>query len=118
MNEIREHTKLQLLPPTPNPFPFSSPQAMRNKYVAPGVSIYYYVVEWESAKLSWDDFRGSVLGPTDPATGPDGCLRGVIYKQWKVCAGLRFCFCVVWFVIEDDETVQQKKTQPAFPSIF
>jgi len=57
--------------------------AMRNKYVAPGVSIYYYVVEWESAKLSWDDFRGSVLGPTDPATGPDGCLRGVIYKQWK-----------------------------------
>lgn len=57
--------------------------AMRNKYVAPGVSIYYFVVEWESAKLSWEDFRGSVLGPTDPATGPEGCLRGVIYKQWK-----------------------------------
>lgn len=57
--------------------------AMRNKYVAPGVSIYYYLVEWESDKLSWEDFRGSVLGPTDPATGPDGCLRGVIYKQWQ-----------------------------------
>jgi len=63
--------------------------AMRNKYVATGVSIYYYVVEWEAAKLSWDAFRGSVLGPTDPATGPDGCLRGIIFKQWKEL-GLQF----------------------------
>lgn len=63
--------------------------AMRNKYVAPGVSIYYYVVEWDSAKLSWEDFRGNVLGPTDPATGPDGCLRGIIYKEWQ-SLGLEF----------------------------
>jgi nucleoside diphosphate kinase len=57
--------------------------AMRNKYVAPGTGIYYYVVEWESSKLSWEDFRGSVLGPTDPATGPEGCLRGLIYQNWE-----------------------------------
>jgi nucleoside diphosphate kinase len=57
--------------------------AMRNKYVAPGVSIYYYVVEWDGNKLSWEEFRGSVLGPTDPKTGPKDCLRGIIYCQWK-----------------------------------
>jgi len=57
--------------------------AMRNKYVAPGVSIYFYVVEWESDKLSWENFRGSVLGPTDPSTGPAGSLRGLVYRQWQ-----------------------------------
>jgi len=57
--------------------------AMRNKYVAPGVSIYYYVVEWESDKLSWEDFRGAVLGPTDPVSAPEDSLRGLIYKNWQ-----------------------------------
>ena len=42
--------------------------AMREKYTKPGTSIYYYLVEWDPAKLSWEDFRGKVLGATDPAT--------------------------------------------------
>lgn len=63
--------------------------AMRNKYVAPGSSIYYYVVEWDANKLSWEDFRGKVLGPTKPSDGPDGCLRGVIYRNWQ-SLGLNF----------------------------
>lgn len=57
--------------------------AMRNKYVAPGSSIYYYVIEWESNKLSWEDFRGAVLGPTDPATAPKDSLRGLVYSKWQ-----------------------------------
>lgn len=56
--------------------------SMRSKFVEPGTSIYYYVVEWDS-KLSWQDFRSKILGPTDPATAPAESLRGMILKQWK-----------------------------------
>jgi len=57
--------------------------SMRNKFTAPGLSIYYYTVEWEQSALSWEDFRGQVLGPTDPAEAPEGALRGVIAKDWE-----------------------------------
>lgn len=57
--------------------------AMRSKFVAPGCSIYYYVVEWDSATTSWEDFRGKVLGPTDPATAPEGSLRALIAGKWE-----------------------------------
>lgn len=57
--------------------------AMRSKFVAPGTSIYYYLVEWEKEDCSWADFRGKVLGPTDPADAPADSLRGMIAKQWK-----------------------------------
>jgi nucleoside diphosphate kinase len=57
--------------------------SMRNKFTAPGLSIYYYVVEWEESKLSWADFRGTVLGPTDPVEAPPNSLRGQIFKGWK-----------------------------------
>jgi len=56
---------------------------MRNDYVKPGAEIYYYVVEWDSRKLAWEDFRGEVLGPTDPADAPKDSLRGMILKDWK-----------------------------------
>jgi len=56
---------------------------MRSKFVAPGAAIYYYVVEWDPLDLSWADFRGKVLGPTDPAKAPEGSLRGLLYKNWK-----------------------------------
>lgn len=55
---------------------------MRSKFVAPGASIYYYVVEWDS-KLEWADFRAKVLGPTDPSTAPKDSLRGNILANWK-----------------------------------
>jgi len=56
--------------------------SMRSKFVAPGAEIHYYVVEWDS-KLKWEDFRGTVLGPTDPATAPKESLRGAILAKWK-----------------------------------
>lgn len=56
---------------------------MRNDYVKPGVSIYYYVVEWDSRKLAWEDFRGKVLGPTDPADAPTDSMRGLFYSNWS-----------------------------------
>jgi len=57
--------------------------SMRNKFTAPGLSIYYYSVEWDSDALSWADFRGKVLGPTDPTEAPEDSGRGMILKQWQ-----------------------------------
>ena len=57
--------------------------SMRSKFVTEGVSIYYYTVEWESKQCSWEDFRGSVLGPTDPETAPADSLRGKIFSDWE-----------------------------------
>ena len=38
---------------------------------------------WDPAVLSWEDFRGKVLGATDPATAADGAVRKEIFKDWK-----------------------------------
>jgi len=57
--------------------------AMRSKFTKPGTEIHYYTVEWDPAVLSWSDFRGEVLGPTDPAEAPAGSLRGQILAKWK-----------------------------------
>lgn len=56
---------------------------MRSKFTAPGESIHYYTVEWDEAKLSWEDFRGKVLGPTDPKDAPADSLRGKVLSDWK-----------------------------------
>uniref|UniRef100_A0A7S2SSL9 adenine phosphoribosyltransferase n=1 Tax=Rhizochromulina marina TaxID=1034831 RepID=A0A7S2SSL9_9STRA len=57
--------------------------SMRSKFTAPGASIYYYVVDWDSAALSWADFRGQLLGPTDPSEAPADSLRGQIASRWQ-----------------------------------
>lgn len=57
--------------------------AMRAKFVTPGTSIYYYVVDFDPQSMSWEDFRGKALGPTDPATAPADSLRGLIAAKWK-----------------------------------
>jgi len=56
---------------------------MRSAFTAPGKSIHYYTVEWDPAKLSWEDFRGKVLGPTDPKEAPADSLRGEILAKWR-----------------------------------
>lgn len=56
---------------------------MRTKYTAPGLSIYYYSIEWDADALSWADFRGKCLGPTDPTEGPRDSARGQIYEKWE-----------------------------------
>ena len=57
--------------------------SMRSKFVAEGVSIYYYMVDWESSACAWEDFRGKVLGPTDPEAAPTDSLHGAILAQWE-----------------------------------
>merc|ERR1712176_1222417 len=57
--------------------------SMRSKFTAPGEKIRYYTVEWDENELSWEDFRGKVLGPTDPKDAPADSLRGEIFANWK-----------------------------------
>jgi len=56
---------------------------MRAGFVKPDTCIYYYVVEWDTKDLSWADFRGKVLGPTDPADAPKDSLRGGALADWQ-----------------------------------
>lgn len=45
--------------------------------------LFYYCVEWDDSTCSWNNFRSSVLGPTDPADAPADSLRGLIAARWK-----------------------------------
>ena len=56
---------------------------MRGKFTAPGTAIHYYVVEFDPANLKWADFRGKVLGPTDPSQAPADSLRGTLFSDWE-----------------------------------
>lgn len=53
---------------------------MRSKFVG-DVSIHCYEVQWEPKKLSWESFRGELLGPTDPAECPAGSIRKAILDE-------------------------------------
>jgi len=55
---------------------------MRSKFVGEGVSIHCYEVEWDPKDLSWDSFRGELLGPTDPKECPEGSIRRSILDNY------------------------------------
>jgi len=56
--------------------------SMREKYTRSGASIHYLTVEWDESTLSWADFRGKVLGATDPATAVVGSARRDVFDAW------------------------------------
>jgi len=57
--------------------------SMRSKFVGEGISIHTFEVQWDSSKLSWEDFRGKLLGPTDPADAPEGSIRKAVLDNYK-----------------------------------
>jgi len=52
-------------------------------YCNPGEKIQWYTVQWPTDTLSWEDFRGRVLGATDPSVAPVGSVRRTILDQYK-----------------------------------
>jgi len=56
---------------------------MRSAFTTPPASITYFTVEWPADTLSWEDFRGKVLGATDPKTAAEGSARRAILDQWQ-----------------------------------
>jgi len=57
--------------------------SMRSKFTGVDDKINYFVVEWNKDDLKWADFRGAVLGPTDPAEAPADSIRGLVAANWK-----------------------------------
>jgi cytidylate kinase len=57
--------------------------SMRAMYTTPPAKINYYLVEWDPKVLSWEDFRGKIIGPTNPSVAPVSSLRGSIFADWK-----------------------------------
>ena len=57
--------------------------SMREKFTLPDAKLHYMTVEFPADKLSWEDFRGKVLGATDPATAEDGSIRKMILDKWQ-----------------------------------
>lgn len=57
--------------------------AMRELFTAKKAFIRYYVVEWDSAKLSWKDFRGQFIGATNPAKADPNSIRGYCLAHAK-----------------------------------
>lgn len=56
---------------------------MRSQFTVPKTCIYFYEVQWDPNRVSWGDFRGKILGGTDPATADASSLRHAIFKNWK-----------------------------------
>jgi len=56
---------------------------MRTAYCTPGKSLHWYSIQFPEDKLSWNDFRNKVLGPTNPSEAPATSVRGSIYANWQ-----------------------------------
>lgn len=56
---------------------------MRAKYTNPGEKIQWYTVSWPADALSWEDFRGKVLGATDPTAAPKNSIRRNILEKYE-----------------------------------
>eukprot|EP00299_Pterocystis_sp_00344_P009644 c4117_g1_i1.p1 GENE.c4117_g1_i1~~c4117_g1_i1.p1 ORF type:complete len:329 (+),score=72.37 c4117_g1_i1:33-1019(+) len=50
-------------------------EAMRGKFVADGAKIHCFVIEFDPSAMSWAEFRGGLIGTTDPTQAKDGSLR-------------------------------------------
>lgn len=56
---------------------------MRSIYTVPDAKVVFMTVRWSESKLSWGDFRGKVIGATDPSKAAEGSLRYKIMREWK-----------------------------------
>lgn len=57
---------------------------MLDKYVSEASQgVCLFKVSWNESDLSWDDFRGQKLGPTDPSQAPADSLRGQVFARWE-----------------------------------
>jgi hypothetical protein len=56
---------------------------MRSKFVQEQAKVHCFDIEWDGAVLSWQDFRGKVIGSTDPAEAPPGSLRRIIFDTYE-----------------------------------
>ena len=56
--------------------------AMRAEYVTANSSVHYFLVEWDNAAMSWDEFRKKIIGVTNPAVAHPESLRSIMNSEW------------------------------------
>lgn len=56
---------------------------MREKFTKPGVVVHWFLVSFTEATLPWKEFRGQVIGATNPADAGNGSLRARIRDDWQ-----------------------------------
>jgi len=56
---------------------------MREKFVAPGIVVNWFVVSFQEEELPWATFRGKVIGSTNPTDAVGGSLRAKIRDEWQ-----------------------------------
>jgi adenylate kinase family enzyme/nucleoside diphosphate kinase len=56
---------------------------MREKYIRADAAVVWFAVEFAEADLSWQRFRGKVIGATDPTKAEAGSLRRKILDGWQ-----------------------------------
>ncbi|MFP4441748.1 MAG: hypothetical protein ACLFST_01385, partial [Spirochaetia bacterium] len=57
--------------------------AMRERFTAPGLTIRWYDTVFNPEVLSWSDFRGKVIGATDPSKAAEGSLRNILLTRYS-----------------------------------
>lgn len=57
--------------------------SMRSAYTTPPAKIHYFTVQWPTDMLSWESFRGDVLGATNPKEAAPGSARRIIFDQYQ-----------------------------------
>jgi nucleoside diphosphate kinase len=55
----------------------------REVFTEPGAEVVLWEVEFSPEKLSWEQFRQSVIGATDPAKAVEGSLRNLLLNRWE-----------------------------------
>lgn len=56
---------------------------MREKFVAPGVVVNWFVVRFDASTLPWKTFRSEVIGATNPVDSAAGSLRAAFRDRWQ-----------------------------------
>lgn len=56
---------------------------MRARYTHPKSSVTAMILAFDEKKLSWKDFRGVLIGKTNPEKAAKGSLRKEILEKWK-----------------------------------
>jgi nucleoside diphosphate kinase len=57
--------------------------AMRAKFTTRGGSVRWFVVQWNEIELSWSEFRGTVIGATNPEKAAVESVRAQILHKWQ-----------------------------------
>ena len=51
-------------------------------------NVLFYLVQWSEKDLSWTDFRGKLIGSTDPSKADQASIRGTLLREYQTRFGL------------------------------